>query len=187
MKNLFKALAAFQQECPIIHKSTQGYGYSYADLPTILKTINPLLGKHGLGFTQPVDLDTIQTIIFHVESGEQLTSSTLMPSDVELKGMNKFQVDGSKISYYRRYSLSSILGLVTDKDTDAGGVQTKAKPKAKPAKKTEEKTTPKDLTPDIPEWKDAIKYLKGAGKMSKIKEAWTLTKENESLLMEAVL
>ena len=82
MKNLFKALAAFQQECPIIHKSTQGYGYSYADLPTILKTINPLLGKHGLGFTQPVDLDTIQTIIFHVESGEQLTSSTLMPSDV---------------------------------------------------------------------------------------------------------
>ena len=59
--------------------------------------------------------------------------------------------------------------------------------KAKPAKKTEEKTTPKDLTPDIPEWKDAIKYLKGAGKMSKIKEAWTLTEENESLLMDAVL
>ena len=187
MKNLFKALAAFQQECPIIHKGTQGYGYSYADLPTILKTINPLLAKHGLGFTQPVDLDTIQTIIFHVESGEQLTSSTLMPSDVELKGMNKFQVDGSKITYYRRYALSSMLGIVTDKDTDAGGTPTKAKPKAKPAKKTEEKTTPKDLTPDIPEWKDAIKYLKGAGKMSKIKEAWNLTKENEQLLMEAVL
>lgn len=187
MKNLFKALAAFQQDCPIIHKGTQGYGYSYADLPTILKTINPLLAKHGLGFAQPVDLDTIQTIIFHIESGEQLTSSTLMPSDVELKGMNKFQVDGSKISYYRRYSLSSILGLVTDKDTDAGGVQTKAKPKAKPAKKTEEKTTPKDLTPKAPEWKDAISYLKGAGKMSKIKEAWTLTEENENLLMEAVL
>jgi hypothetical protein len=183
MKNLFKALAAFQQECPIIHKGTQGYGYSYADLPTILKTINPLLAKHGLGFTQPVDLDTIQTIIFHVESGEQLTSSTLMPSDVELKGMNKFQVDGSKITYYRRYALSSMLGIVTDKDTDAGGVQTKAKPKAKPAKKA----TPKDLTPKAPEWKDAIKYLKGAGKMSKIKESWTLTEENENLLMEAVL
>ena len=80
-----------------------------------------------------------------------------------------------------------MLGIVTDKDTDAGGVQTKAKPKAKPAKKTEEETAPKDLTPKAPEWKDAIKYLKGAGKMSKIKEAWALTEENENLLMEAVL
>tara|TARA_R110000824_G_scaffold167421_1_gene344392 strand:- start:517 stop:1086 length:570 start_codon:yes stop_codon:yes gene_type:complete len=189
MKNLFKALAAFQQECPIIHKGTQGYGYSYADLPTILKTINPLLAKHGLGFTQPVDLDTIQTIIFHVESGEQLTSSTLMPSDVELKGMNQFQVDGSKISYYRRYSLSSILGLVTDKDTDGGGAPTKAKPKKVKVtpKETPKAYEKKDLTPSINEWKEAINYLKGAGKMSKIKEAWTLTEENESLLMEAVL
>lgn len=190
MKHLFKALAAFQQDCPIIHKGTQGYGYSYADLPTILKTINPILAKHGLGFSQPVDLDTIQTILFHIESGEQLTSSTLMPSGVELKGMNQFQVDGSKITYYRRYALSSMLGIVTDKDTDAGGKQvakpaakTKAKPAANPAKNTE----PQDLTPDIPEWKDAINYLKGAGKMSKIKGAWNLTEENENLLMSAVL
>ena len=27
MKNLFKALADFQQEVPIIHKGTSGYGY----------------------------------------------------------------------------------------------------------------------------------------------------------------
>ena len=51
---LYKALAAFQQEVPTIHKGTKGYGYSYADLPTILTTINPLLKKHGLGFTQPL-------------------------------------------------------------------------------------------------------------------------------------
>ena len=41
MKNLFKALAAFQQEVPTIHKGTQGYGYSYADLPAIFDIINP--------------------------------------------------------------------------------------------------------------------------------------------------
>jgi hypothetical protein len=33
MKHLFKALADFQQEVPVIHKATQGYGYTYADLP----------------------------------------------------------------------------------------------------------------------------------------------------------
>ena len=45
MKNLFKSLAAFQQEVPVIHKGTQGYGYTYADLPKIFETINPLLKK----------------------------------------------------------------------------------------------------------------------------------------------
>jgi hypothetical protein len=55
MKHLFKALAAFQQEVPVIHKGTQGFGYSYSDLPAIFKVINPLLAKHGLGFTQMLD------------------------------------------------------------------------------------------------------------------------------------
>ena len=48
--------------------------------------------------------------------------------NVQLKGMNDFQVMGSAITYLRRYSLSSVLGLVTDKDTDAGGEQL-SKPK----------------------------------------------------------
>ena len=52
MKHLFKSLSEFQQECPIIHKGTQGYGYSYADLPAIFTIINPILNKYGLGFTQ---------------------------------------------------------------------------------------------------------------------------------------
>ena len=47
MKNLFKAIADFQQEVPTIHKGTKGYGYSYVDLPTIFEKINPLLKKHG--------------------------------------------------------------------------------------------------------------------------------------------
>jgi len=37
--------------------------------------------------------------------------------------MNDFQVLGSAITYLRRYSISSLLGIVTDKDTDASGEQ----------------------------------------------------------------
>ena len=48
MKNLYKALADFQQEVPIIHKDTKGFNYTYADLPKIFEVINPLLKKHGL-------------------------------------------------------------------------------------------------------------------------------------------
>ena len=46
--------------------------------------------------------------------------------------MNDFQVLGSAISYLRRYCISSILGVVSDKDTDAGGEQIKVEAK-KPA------------------------------------------------------
>ncbi len=133
MKNIYKALADFQQEVPVILKETSGYGYKYADLPAIFETINPLLKKNGLGFTQLINGTKIKTILFHVETGETLESVTEMPVEslvYELnekdkwvlrgfEGMNKAQAIGSLVTYFRRYSLSSALGLVTDKDTDA--------------------------------------------------------------------
>jgi hypothetical protein len=135
MKHLFKAIADFQQEVPVIHKGTQGYGYSYSDLPAIFKVINPLLQKHGLGFIQSINshdgVNYLNTVIFHSESAEKIESSTLIPT-VALKGMNDYQSFGSGITYYRRYALASMLGLVTDKDTDASGEQVKHEPKKQP-------------------------------------------------------
>lgn len=125
MKNLLKSLAEFQQEVPVIHKGTQGYGYSYANLATIFEVINPILKKNKLGFTQLVGDNNIKTIIFHYESGEQLETTTTIPQGTNLKGMNDFQTLGSAITYIRRYALSSALGLITDKDTDASGEQVK--------------------------------------------------------------
>jgi len=138
MKNIFKSLAEFQNEVPIIHKGSKGYGYTYADLASILEIINPFLKKHGLGFYQGVNSDGLLTIVFHVESGEMIQSVSPLP-ELEyqkiqktkdnqtidawvipgFEGMNKAQAMGSLITYFRRYALSSMLGLVTDKDADA--------------------------------------------------------------------
>tara|TARA_R110000822_G_scaffold35470_1_gene99978 strand:+ start:71 stop:607 length:537 start_codon:yes stop_codon:yes gene_type:complete len=115
---IYKALAGFQQECPVIHKGAQGHNYSYADLPAIFEVINPLLAKHGLGFTQPLQGKDILTILFHVETGETIESLTEVPTDTGSR-MNIFQSAGSGITYYRRYAISSMLGIVTDVDTDA--------------------------------------------------------------------
>lgn len=159
MKNLFKALANFQQEVPVIHRATQGYGYTYSDLPKIFSVINPLLKKHGLGFTQLINDNSVNTILYHVESGEQIQSSTTIPQNVQLKGMNDFQVLGSAITYIRRYSLSSILGIVTDKDTDAGGEQVKKLPKI-----------------DEKRFQAAVKsILEGTYTIERLKESFTLT------------
>jgi hypothetical protein len=140
MKTIYKALADFQQEVPVIHKGSTGHNYSYADLPAIFEVINPILKKNKLGFVQPLVGNKLKTIIFHTESGESIESETDLPIDslnykeVEVtkngvmtkktvlqgfEGMNKAQAIGSLITYFRRYAISSMLGLVTDKDTDA--------------------------------------------------------------------
>ena len=108
-------------------KDTSGYGYKYADLPAIFEVINPLLKENGLGFYQAVhstqdNLPFIQTVIFHIESGEIISSDTIIPQGVQLAKMNTYQVMGSAYTYYKRYALSAMLGLITDKDTDAQDV-----------------------------------------------------------------
>lgn len=174
MKNLFKSLAEFQQEVKVIHKATQGYGYSYTDLPKIFSEINPLMKKHGLGFTQLINTNEghnyLVTMLFHVESGEVLESSTLVPI-VQLKGMNEYQCFGSGVTYFRRYCLSSILGLVTDKDTDASGEQEKHEPK-KPAI-------------DNKRFLEALKSIQqGDFTVDKLKEKFELTKEQTYAINE---
>lgn len=178
MKNLYKALSAFQQEVPVIHKGTQGYGYSYADLPTIFEKINPLLKKHGLGFTQLIEGTSIKTVIFHIASEETIESNTEIPQNVSLKGMNEFQVLGSGVSYIRRYSLSSALGLITDKDTDAAAQEAPAK-KTAPAKK--EAPAKKTKTPEekhAAAVKKAVTLLKSSENPNQLKENWNKVKEH---------
>lgn len=145
MNQIYKALAEFQQDCPAILKETTGHNYKYADLPAILAVINPLLKDKGLGFYQLVNVSTLETVVFHAESGESIKSNTYLPVDgivyeevtkkgpngdyvtnviKGFEGMNKAQAIGSLITYFRRYALSAILGIVTEMDTDGTGVKT---------------------------------------------------------------
>jgi hypothetical protein len=191
MKNLFKALSNFQNEVPIIHKGTQGYGYTYADLPAIFEIIQPLLKKHGLCFTQCLNGDQLETTLFHIESGEQIKSSANLPQGVELKGMNAFQVAGSSITYFRRYALSSMLGLITDVDNDASGEQKKTERTqihAKPEANTNDTGKPekwlnvfvaKNSTVLTKEWQNVIAGIE-SGKIKSVddvKKHYLLNKE----------
>lgn len=148
MKNIIKAIADFQQDCPVILKDTSGYGYKYADLTQIDSVIKPLLKKHGLMYIQPLQNGSILTQVYHIDSGEMIESLCTIPfesiryepviiettkdgvTDKKTKhiiagfeGMNTAQAYGSLITYFRRYTISSLLGLITDKDTDGTGVK----------------------------------------------------------------
>jgi len=172
MKHIYKAISDFQKEVPVIHKGTTGYGYSYADLVSIFEKINPLLKKHGLGFTQLLNGNCLDTIVFHVETGESIKSSAEIPSGVQLKGMNDFQVMGSAITYLRRYSLSAALGLITDVDNDAAGEQ--SKPEEKP-----EKTW---LNEGTEAFQKAKEYINKGGSINDIRKKYNVSKKVADLL-----
>lgn len=133
--NLIKSLLRFQSEVPTIFKSSQGYGYKYADLSEIMRTIQPILSKYNLGITQ--DVNTIKhdgnilvtTTIFHI-SGEFISSTISERISDNLKNQsNHIQTIGSIISYLRRYGISSILNLVTDIDNDGNPTNNTTKTK----------------------------------------------------------
>ena len=164
--NIYKALATFQQECPVIHKGTSGYGYSYADLPTIFSIINPILYDKELGFTQLIQNGGVETILFH-SSGETIKSFTPIPENVSLKGTNEYQVLGSAITYIRRYALSSLLGIVTDKDTDAATPKQIRKPV---------------LNAATPAFEKALKFVREGGSIKAIESKYSLGTEVKALL-----
>lgn len=119
-KNLMKALFEFQQDLPVLLKETQGYGYTYISFEDIVFGIKKSLGKSGLSFSQPIKENNIlETIIFHFESGEYFVMRIKMEGSVAGANMNEVQKKGSLITYYKRYSLCAMLGIVADTDTDA--------------------------------------------------------------------
>jgi hypothetical protein len=129
IKNIALALMKFQCICPTILKESKAYGYKYADLPSIMEIIKPLMLENNLAFTQLVQGDAenigVRTYLIHTESGEFFTN--FVSASVEKncgKGMTSVQAEGSVITYLRRYSLSAILGIVTDIDTDGNNQQT---------------------------------------------------------------
>jgi hypothetical protein len=113
---IYSQLAKFQQSVGTINKDSKGYGYNYASLDNIVAIITPFLKENNLGFTHTFDGTNIICTLFNLE-GETLTSRLSLPQEA-LKGMNMSQSIGASITYARRYTLSAILGLVTDEDTD---------------------------------------------------------------------
>lgn len=97
--------------------------YRYLNLATLLKNIKPIFEKHGIAFSQKVTFDstgdgrqtlgTVETIIF--DENEQQTVC-----EYPFFVTGDPQQVGSAITYARRYSLTTVLGIFPDKDDDGG-------------------------------------------------------------------
>ena len=122
IKDLLSSLMQFQKECPVLHKDKKAHNKNYVTLTTIDATVKPLLREKGLIYTQFLDGVSVNTTIWHVETGQRLSYSFEIPKVNTPNGMNGYQNIGSGITYIRRYALCSALGIMSDEDKDATGL-----------------------------------------------------------------
>lgn len=130
----FEALNAFQEECPVIEKSAEAniktnsggsYGYTYAPLETITETIRPVLKRHGLSYSWSTEASDrpdflhVVCILRHVEGHEERAVFPVPThTDAAMSGAQK---QGAALTYGKRQSLTSVLGLTTSDDVDGAG------------------------------------------------------------------
>jgi len=128
--SILKQIRLFQQDMEGVEiiKNTKAYGYNYATLKDILDIITPVLRKHKIWYSHSTNFNensknnNLTTIVYCVDDEEQsVRCHTDIDGETKLGGMNRFMVEGSAITYFRRYHLVTILGLTTDEDSDAGG------------------------------------------------------------------
>lgn len=94
---------------------------NYADINALIEAVEPILLENGLILLQPIIDNKVMTQIIDVESGEKVESTLTLDTNLNS------QQQGSQITYFRRYTLQSVLSLQAE-DDDAN---TASKPQAK--------------------------------------------------------
>ena len=114
--NIYMSLCKLQSQLTTVDKKRKGYQFMYADLSDIWSMIRKPLTDNGFSVIQLIQTKEGQsyviTRLYHV-SGEFIESDTLIEFTAK-----KFQDVGTGHTYYRRYALSAMLGIVSDSDVD---------------------------------------------------------------------
>ena len=112
MKNIYTKLAAVKKEIGAISKDSTNpfFKSKYFDINGLLKHVEPLLDKNGLLLLQPITDGLVCSQIIDVENGDKVESS------IQMASLSDPQKMGSMITYYRRYTLQSLLGLQAEDD-----------------------------------------------------------------------
>jgi hypothetical protein len=161
--NIYQKLHCAKQSMGKVIKNATNphFKRSYADINSIIETVEPILMDCGLILMQPVKDDKVYTIIIDIENGDRFESYMTLPPITDAQKL------GSAVTYFRRYTLVSLLSLQA---VDDDGETASKAPKAKP-------------TLDGERWDKALNAVK-AGKFTpeQIKEMYNLTKEQEAQL-----
>ena len=181
---LADALAQVQTQLPSIGKSSVAnvptktggsYSFKYADLADVSAAVLPLLGKSGLSWLTMPTIDEHGNFVLRYEllhtSGENRVGFYPLPASSA-----KPQELGSAITYARRYTLCSMVGVTPDEDDDGqaaasaparqhhpGLAERRTEVPAQAAKPVAEKPkTPQEQADVLVKWLMDVATVKGA-------------------------
>lgn len=116
-KSIHEKLFKIQQEIGAIAKDSENpfFKSKYFDINQLIKQLEPFLKEHKLLLLQPLvtnefEQNGVETQLIEVETGSMVTSFCQFPQN------NDPQKMGSAITYLRRYTLQSLLGLQAEDD-----------------------------------------------------------------------
>lgn len=179
-QEIIKAVLQFQAKAPKIElnskvkvttKSGSSYHFKYADLPYIMEKIQLVLTDTGIVVHFEINESKLILHLIH-SSGQSLTSC------INLNMSNNPQENGSLITYYKRYLLTSALNLVADEDEDGNinvGNNVNSNNNANYTKKW--------LNQNTKEWEQTVKKLtSGTVELKKVLEHFNVSKDNQEVL-----
>lgn len=106
-----KLLEVSKQIDPIAKDSKNPFFKSkYFDVNALIGVVRPILSENNLVLLQPISDNKVYSIIIDAETSEQIESSLPLPNIQDPQKL------GSAITYYRRYTLQSLLGLQAEDD-----------------------------------------------------------------------
>jgi len=172
---IYKKLFKLKSEIGKISKDSTNpfFKSKYFDINKLLEHLEPLLSKHGLLVLQPILEGKVRSEIIDPDTGE------MVYSELDLGNITDPQKKGSEITYFRRYTLSSLVGLQAEDDDG-----NKA---SKQVVKNEAIELPwltrmngKEISQN---WKRVLSTLRAGKDMNYIESKFKITKENKQLLL----
>ena len=172
--NFYEKLSAVKSEVGRISKDSSNpfFKSKYFDVNSLLLHVEPIIQKHELLLLQPIQDGLVKSIIFD-------TKGFSIESGIALPELNDPQKLGSAITYYRRYTLQSLLALQAE-DDDANLASNKSV--SNNAKEIEQDK--KWLNKNTPEFNKAIEYLKNGGNINTIENKYKLAKTVKDELLK---
>ena len=157
-QSINEKLFNLQQEIGTISKDAKNpfYKSKYFDINSLIKQLQPLLLKNRLLLLQPIEEDMVMSKLICIDGVGAVVSGLKLPQITDPQKL------GSCITYYRRYTLASLLGLQSvDDDANLGsGKLIKEKPW---------------LNENTPQFQSAIKFLKDGKTIEEIKTGYRIS------------
>lgn len=146
--DLIQKLLAVQAEMANMPKTAKAFKYKYVPFDELINFVRPILVKHGLFLTQSQEMHEIklldrETLTVDVETKQPVNEKHDMITGIvrmttrlydgnghyltcmaeapycDMPGLTSYQSIGCAMTYLRRYTLSSMLGIAAEDDDDA--------------------------------------------------------------------